>query len=145
MPSSSSALPRAPRRSLGRSAPSPPRSRRRTCTRKCRSSPVRRARAPSRTARRLSSYRAPRLSLLLVEIEHGEEGLLRNLDRADLLHPLLALLLLLEQLALAGDVTAVALGEHVLALRLHGFARDHARADRRLDRDIEELPGNLLA
>ena len=37
----------------------------------------------------------------LVQVEHGQERLLRHLDAADLLHPLLALLLLLEQLALA--------------------------------------------
>ena len=45
----------------------------------------------------------------------GDEGLLRNLDPADGLHPLLAFLLLLQQLALTADVTAVAFGEHVLA------------------------------
>ena len=52
---------------------------------------------------------ARQLRSLLVERQHGQERLLRHLDRADLLHPLLALLLLLEQLALAGDVAAVAL------------------------------------
>src|SRR5262249_42239922 len=62
----------------------------------------------------------------------------------DLLHPLLARLLLLEQLALAGDVTPVALREHVLALRLHRLARNDARADRRLDGDVEELAWDLL-
>ena len=35
-----------------------------------------------------------------VHLEDGEERLLRHLDGADLLHPLLALLLLLEQLPL---------------------------------------------
>ena len=43
---------------------------------------------------------ARRRSLRPVQIEHGQEGLLRHLDRADLLHPLLAGLLPLEQLAL---------------------------------------------
>jgi len=57
---------------------------------------------------------------------------------------LLARLLLLEQLALASDIAAVALREHVLPLRFHGLARDHARPDRSLDRDVEVLPGNLL-
>src|SRR5262249_33617553 len=52
--------------------------------------------------------------------------------------------LLLEQLALARDVAAVALREYVLAPRLHGLTSDHARADRRLDRDIELLARNLL-
>src|SRR5262245_19008142 len=90
--------------------------------------------------------RAPRSALGgLVQVEHREEGFLRHLDAADRLHPLLAGLLLLEQLALAGDVAAVALREHVLALRLDGLARDHARPDRRLDRNVEELAWDLLA
>src|SRR3712207_7569041 len=49
--------------------------------------------------------------------ERRDEGFLGDLDPPHHLHPLLALLLLLEQLALAGDVAAVALGEHVLADR----------------------------
>jgi len=51
----------------------------------------------------------------LRDLEHGEEGFLGDIDLADLAHPLLAGLLLLQQLALARDVPAVALGEHVLA------------------------------
>ena len=68
----------------------------------------------------------------------------RYLDPADHLHSLLALLLLLQQLALAGDVTAVALGEDVLAHRPDVLAGDHARPDRRLDRHLELLPRNQL-
>src|SRR5665213_4422939 len=90
--------------------------------------------------------RAPSAGLLpLTDAEHREERLLRHLYPADLLHALLALLLLLEQLALTRDVTAVALREHVLAARLHGLARDDPRPDRRLDRDVEHLARNLLA
>jgi hypothetical protein len=48
--------------------------------------------------------------VISVDLQHGEEGLLRDLDVPDHLHALLAFLLLLEQLALAGDVAAVALG-----------------------------------
>src|SRR6185437_12719637 len=59
---------------------------------------------------------------LLAQLEHGQEGLLGHLDPPDLLHPLLALLLLLEQLALAGDVAAVALGGDVLAVGLDRLA-----------------------
>ena len=44
-----------------------------------------------------------------------DERLLRHLHMAEHLHALLASLLLFEQLALTGDVAAVALGEHVLA------------------------------
>src|SRR5258708_39822667 len=75
----------------------------------------------------------------VVEVEDGEDRLLRPLDGAALLHAFASLLLLLEQLALARDVAAVALREHVLAASLHRFACDDARADRRLNRDVEEL------
>src|SRR5687768_17080309 len=84
--------------------------------------------APARSRRR-----RPRSSLpLLVEVEHREERLLRHLHPADLLHALLALLLLLEELALPRDVAAVALREHVLATRLDRLACDHTRTDRGL-------------
>src|SRR5919202_2810969 len=78
------------------------------------------------------------------DLKDRQEGLLRDLHRAHLLHPLLSLLLLLEELPLAGDVAAVALGEHVLAQRLHGSARDHLGADRRLNHHLEELTRNQL-
>src|SRR5262249_46540148 len=84
------------------------------------------------------------LAATTVHLEHGKEGLLRDLHCADLLHALLALLLLLEQLALAGDVAAVQLRRHVLAQRLDRLPGDHVGADRRLDRDVEELPGDGL-
>src|SRR3712207_993275 len=77
--------------------------------------------------------------------EYGQEGLLRHLDAPDLLHALLALLLALEELALAGDVAAVALGRDVLAEGLDGLAGDDVRADRRLDRHVELLARDLLA
>src|SRR5271170_6522250 len=76
---------------------------------------------------------------LLPDLEQGEESLLRNLDAPDLFHPLLAFLLLLEQLAFSRDVAAVTLGGDVLAQRLDGFARDNLGADRGLDRDFEHL------
>src|SRR5436305_161828 len=45
--------------------------------------------------------------LLLVEAQHGQERLLRDVHLADHLHPRLAGLLPLQQLALAADVAAV--------------------------------------
>src|SRR3954447_23263607 len=141
-PALAAAARRARRRSSGRRAPSPRRTRRRTCTRASRSPPRRPARAPRRTVRTPRGARGS--PLRVAEVEHGEERLLRHLDGADLLHPLLAGLLLLEQLALARDVAAVTLREHVLPLRLHGLAGDHARADRGLDRDVEHLARDLL-
>src|SRR6266446_220197 len=71
--------------------------------------------------------------------ERGDEGRLRDLDLAELAHPLFALLLLFEELAFAGHVAAIAFGEHVLAQRLDGLPRDDPAADRRLDRDLKEL------
>src|SRR5690606_38285406 len=58
---------------------------------------------------------SPASARALVHPQDGEEGLLGDLDGADALHPLLPFLLLLEELALARDVPAVALGEDVLA------------------------------
>src|SRR5690348_12865261 len=82
---------------------------------------------------------------LFADLEDREEGLLRDLDASHRLHPLLAGLLLLEQLALASHVAAVALGEHVLAQRLDGLAGDDLRAYRGLDGDVEHLPRDELA
>src|SRR6185503_4067329 len=65
--------------------------------------------------------------------EGGNEGLLRHLDPADHLHPLLAFLLLLQQLPLASDVAAVTLRQDILADRPHGLPSDHPGTDRGLD------------
>src|SRR5882757_9108961 len=100
---------------------------------------------------------APGLLLRLVAGGVGgqrrDEGLLRNFHPPNGLHPLLAFLLLLEKLALAGDVTAVALAKHVLADGPDVLARNDSRTDRGLDRHLEllardellELGGHLVA
>src|SRR4051812_27255536 len=90
-------------------------------------SPELKASMPSRA----SAFRAS-LVATTVHLQHGEERLLRHLHGADLLHPLLPLLLLLEQLLLPADVTAVELRGHVLAHGLDGLPGDHVGADRRL-------------
>src|SRR5690349_10420481 len=59
-----------------------------------------------------------------------DERLLRNIHATDGLHALLALLLLLQQLALTGDVAAVALGQDVLADRPNILAGNDFRPDR---------------
>src|ERR1039457_5704705 len=82
---------------------------------------------------------------LLPDLEQGHESLLRNLDPSHLLHPLLAFLLLLEQLPLSRDIAAVPLGGDVLAQRLHGFPRDNLGADPGLNRHFEHLAWNQLA
>src|SRR5436190_16854118 len=79
------------------------------------------------------------LASRVTPLQHREERFLRDLDRADLFHALLPFLLFFEQLALAGDVAAVAFRQHVLAQRLDVLPRDYMAADRRLDRDVEHL------
>src|ERR1041385_5697153 len=80
-----------------------------------------------------------------VHLEHRQKRFLRDLHRAHLLHPLLSLFLLLEQLALAGHVAAVALRRDVLAQRADRFPGDHLRADRGLDHHLEQLSRDQLA
>ena len=53
--------------------------------------------------------------------------------------------MLLEELALARDVAAVALGDHVLAAGLDRLAGDDAPADRGLDGHVEQLARDELA
>src|SRR3712207_1660371 len=100
---------------------------------------------PLRPGRSRPLSRRRRLARVVAELVHGEEGVLRDLDAADLLHPLLALLLALEQLALAGDVAPVALGRDGLAEGLHGLAGDQLRADGGLVRLVVLLARDLLA
>ena len=57
-----------------------------------------------------------------IHFQRGDEGFLRDVDLAELAHALLAFLLLLQQLALARGVAAVALGGDVLAEGAHDFA-----------------------
>src|SRR3989441_9386285 len=81
----------------------------------------------------------------LVNLEHRQEGFLRDLHRAHLLHALLSCFLFLEELPLAGDVAAVALGGHVLAQRPDRLPGDDLGADSRLDHDFEQLPRDELS
>ena len=53
--------------------------------------------------------------LVLVHLESGYEGCLRNFDTAKLAHLLLAFLLLVQQLAFARYIAAIAFRRHVLA------------------------------
>jgi hypothetical protein len=61
------------------------------------------------------------MRLVLVHLEGGDEGFLRDFDLAELPHLLLAFLLLVQKLALAADVAAVALG--VTSLRRQTMSR----------------------
>src|SRR6266545_8315534 len=98
--------------------------------------------SPRAIERRSESWKFTLLPL--VHAEDGQKGLLRDLDGPDPLHPLLAFLLLFEELALTGDVAAVALGQHVLAHRPDRLAADDMGTDRRLDRHFEHLARDQL-
>src|SRR5437660_2721143 len=77
--------------------------------------------------------------------EDGEEGFLRDVHLADALHAALAFFLFFEEFAFARNVAAVALGKYVLANRRNGFARNHAAANRRLNRHFEHLARNQFS
>src|SRR5207237_9036021 len=72
------------------------------------------------------------------------ESLLRDAHIAIFAHPRLALLLLLQELAFAGGVAAVAFGGDVLAHRADRLAGDDLAADRRLDGDLEQVARDRL-
>src|SRR5262249_7531715 len=81
----------------------------------------------------------------LPNLEQSKKRFLRDFHPSHLLHPLLAFLLLLEELALARDVATVAFRGDVLAQRLDAFARDDLRSDTGLNRNLKHLAGNKLA
>lgn len=82
--------------------------------------------------------------VVAVELQHGGKGLTGQGDAAELAHLLFALLLLFQQLLLAGDIAAVALGQHVLAHGLDGLTGDDLAADGGLHRDLEQGAGNVI-
>ena len=79
-----------------------------------------------------------------IQLEHCEEGLLRYLHVANLLHAFLTLLLLLQQFALTAHVTAVALGRHVLAHLLHRLTGNDLGANGGLDGNVKLLARDEL-
>src|SRR5205814_10104712 len=81
----------------------------------------------------------------LAYLQHRQKRLLWNIPSPDALHALLTFFLFFQQLALAGDVAAVAFGEHVLAHGMDRFAGDDLGAARSLNGDLEHLPRNEFA
>src|SRR5438128_1782694 len=77
-----------------------------------------------------------------VRLQNFDERLLRDVHGADGLHALFALLLLFEELPLAGDVAAVAFRRHIFAHRADGFTGDDLSADRPLDCHGVKLRGD---
>src|SRR5262249_43907860 len=85
-----------------------------------------------------TSRKVPRYASI-PRLQNRHERLLRNIHAAHALHALLAFLLLFQQLSLARHVAAVALGRHVFAHRLDRLAGNDLSADRRLQRDLEQV------
>src|SRR6187455_3227696 len=86
---------------------------------------------------------------LAVGLQNLDEGIWWDRNAADKFHLLFALLLFVEELALAADVTAIALRSDVLAHFADVVAGDDLAADGGLYRDLEHLRrddvGELLA
>ena len=80
----------------------------------------------------------------LLHLKDGEEGLLRNFNFPDPLHPFFAFLLFFQQLSFSGDVSPVTFGQNVFAHGADYFAGDNFAADCSLDHDFKHLPGNQL-
>ena len=74
-----------------------------------------------------------------VELEHSQKCFLRHLDRTDLLHAFLTLLLLLQQFAFTGYVASITLCGHILTHSLDGFTRYDLGADSCLNGYIKLL------
>src|SRR5690625_2961945 len=70
--------------------------------------------------------------LLILDLQNRQKGLLGNFNVTHLFHPLLARLLALKQLFLAGNIATITLGQDVLAQGLDVFTGNHVRTDGRL-------------
>ena len=74
--------------------------------------------------------RQPKIqSQLIIQLQHRHEGLLRHIHLAHGLHALLAFGLFLEQFLLAGDITAIALSQHILTNRTDAGGRNDSTSN----------------
>src|SRR5678815_2148674 len=80
--------------------------------------------------------------MFMLGFQHLDKGFLWDIDRAEGFHPLLALLLFLEELSLSCDVTTVAFGGYVLAHGADGFTGNNLAADGGLNGNLILLSGN---
>ena len=98
--------------------------------------------------RKLRKRNKDRESLLFFvagDFQDGEEGFLGDVDLADALHAVFAFFLFFKEFAFAGNVSAIAFGEHIFANGGDGFAGDDPAADGGLDRHFKHLAGNQLS
>ena len=103
-----------------------------------------RLRSGEKTKTAVNNSMSLKQPIQLIQLKHSHEGGLGHFDIADLAHALLALLLLLQQLALTGDVSSVALGKHVLTHGLYGLSGDNLCPDGGLDRYLKLLARDEL-
>jgi hypothetical protein len=80
--------------------------------------------------------------LIIPRFQHLDEGVLGDVDFAEGFHFGFPFFLLLEELALSGDVAAVAFGGDVFAHGGDRFARDVVTSNGGLDGDDEHLGGD---
>src|SRR5688572_17749837 len=92
----------------------------------------------------LTRLAVPLRTLFFIQFQHGHEGFLWNFHVTHHLEALLALLLFLKQFLLAGDITAITFGEHILACGLDVGARDDPSAGSGLNSHIIQLAWNQI-
>ena len=80
----------------------------------------------------------------VIELKHLSERLLRHGHGAELSHSLLSCLLLFEQFLLSCYISAIALGEYVLAVSSYSFTSNDLLTYRGLDRYFELMPRYYL-
>src|SRR5690554_6075213 len=82
--------------------------------------------------------------VLVVQLQYGQEGLLRDVHGSNLSHALLSFFLLFQQLALPADVSPIAFSSNVLAHGRYGFPGHDLLSDSRLYGNHELLPRQQL-
>ena len=77
-----------------------------------------------------------------IHLQDGEECFAGHLNGTELAHSFLAFLLLFKEFLFTGDISAVALGQHVLAHGLDSFPGDYLAPYGSLNRDLKHLARN---
>src|SRR5439155_1672127 len=76
---------------------------------------------------------------LRADLQYRKKGFLRNIHLPNAFHSPLSFFLFLQQLAFAGNITAITLGQNIFSDGGNRFPRNHAMADGRLDGDLKHL------
>src|SRR5687768_7991638 len=81
---------------------------------------------------------------LIVEFQYRQESFLRNFYVSDLAHTFLTFFLLLEQLTLTADITAITFCSNIFTHRADVFTRYYFSANSSLYSYLELLPWKQL-